>query len=235
MVVVATYTGSFELRRLQVNFTQSDAVVETDDVRVLTLDFIKLASGVPTSVWDAADLDGLRTRFATFWTSVKTLYPNVVILDRMKIYKIGPDIFPPQVPVQDVDYNVTGTGLAGSLPPQVAISVTEKAGSKRYWGRFYLPPPNQTQVNTYGRLLTAAATTIADATDVMYEGSKAANTPAVVYRRALPIRLQKNGVSLPARDAAAWTVDDIQIDDIFDVIRSRRWKYPALRTQRTIT
>jgi hypothetical protein len=231
---VATYNTPFELRRLQVNFTHSDALVETDDVRVLTIDFIKTSGGVPVDTWDAADLDGLRSRFATFWTSIKPQFGATVKLDRMKIYKVGPAVFPPQVPVQDADYDVAGTSAEASMPPQVAISVTEKAGSKLYWGRFYLPSPSKNTSTTYGRIATATATAIADAADVMYEGSKAAGVPAVVYRRALPARTQKNGVALAARAASAWTVDDLQIDDIFDVIRSRRWKYPALRTQRAI-
>jgi hypothetical protein len=232
---VATFEGAFELRRLQVNFTHSDAVVETDDVRVLTIDFIKLASGSPVTTWDAADLDGLRSRFNTFWTTIRPNYGSTVKLDRMKIYKLGPSVFPPQVPVQDADYDLAGSNTGTfTMPPQVAVSVTEKAGSKRYWGRFYLPPPVASTSTLYGRLTTAFSTAIADAADVMYEANKAANTPAVVYRRALPVRTQKNGVEIAARAASAWTVDDLQVDDIFDVIRSRRWKYPTLRTQRNI-
>jgi hypothetical protein len=69
----------------------------------------------------------------------------------------------------------------------------------------------------------------------MYQAFKTANVPAVVYRPDLPVREKKNGVELPARDASAWTVDKIQVDDVFDVIRSRRWKNPTLRLQREIT
>jgi hypothetical protein len=138
------------------------------------------------------------------------------------------------VPVYDVEKDVAGTGSGSMLPPQVAISVTEKAGSKLHWGRFYLPNPIVGASGTYGRLETTYATAIANATDTMYEALKTAALHPVVYRRPLPVRTKVNGVELPARPGTAWSVTDIQIDDVFDVIRSRRWKYPALRTQRAI-
>jgi hypothetical protein len=231
---VATYNDPFELRRLQAVFTQKDALVASDDARILTIDYIKLAAGAPVSSWDAADLTGIRTRFETFWTTLKPEFSADISLTRMKIYKLGPAVFPPQVPVYDATVASPATGSATPLPPQCACSVTEKAGSKQFWGRFFLPPPGVTRITQYGRFTTAFLTLVADAADVMYEGARVAGTPAVVYRRPLPVRQQKNGVQLPARSASAWTVDDLQVDDIVDVIRSRRWKTPLLRTQRQV-
>jgi hypothetical protein len=39
---------------------------------------------------------------------------------------------------------------------------------------------------------------------------------------------------LPARSATAWTVEKVQVDDVYDVVRRRRFKYPTLRVQRDI-
>lgn len=89
-------------------------------------------------------------------------------------------------------------------------------------------------MNSYSRIDTPEMTTIADATDVLYTTLKTAALEPVVYRAALPERETRAGATLPARAATAWTVEKIQIDDVFDVIRRRRYKYPTLRVQRDI-
>jgi hypothetical protein len=233
-LVVATYEGAFELRKLQLMFSHQDQAVATDDQRVITIHFIKLAAGVPTDAWVQADFDAIMTAINTFWTAIRSHYTNEVVLDRAKFYKDGPGIEPPQIPVFDQELNVAGTNVGDCMPPQTAVSVTEKAGSKLHWGRFYLPAPAVTTSNTYGRIGTVFQTAVADAADALYESFITANVPAVVYRRELPEREKVSGAVLPARDATAWTVTDIQVDDVWDVIRSRRWKYPLTRIQRAI-
>lgn len=240
---VATYNDPFELRKLHMQLTISDGVTVVDDVRVMTFHFIKLVSGSPSSAWVQADFDALVARFDTFWASAKALYRPSVKLDRYKFYKAGPAITPPQVPVYDLDRDIAGSQSSGAqLPPQVALSVTEKAGSKRFWGRFYLPAPATGYVGLYGRPDPTYLPDIADWVDTLYTGCKADGLPIVVYRPALPARQTAREIreglettSLAARGASAWTVDDIQIDDVFDVIRSRRFKEATLRVQRAIT
>lgn len=234
---VATYNEPFELRRMQVSFSQQDALVASDDVRVLTIDLVKLSAGAPTNAWVAQDFTNAKARFATFWTALKPYFASTTVHKSIKFYKLGPDVLPPQPPVNAQDYAVAGTSAWPSLPPQVALTVTEKAGSKPFWGRFYLPAPSVSDavVNVYGRPPSALLTIIGDAADVMYEGFKTDGIPAVVYRRPLPIRQKKDGTELPARDGSAWTVEQLQVDDVFDVIRSRRWKIPTLRLQRDVT
>ena len=99
----------------------------------------------------------------------------------------------------------------------------------------HIPQGMEILLDQYGRILTASAGAWADATDTLYQALKTAGLHPVVYRRELPEREKTNGATLPARDATAWDVEKIQIDDIFDVIRSRRFKQPLLRTQREIT
>ena len=238
---VATYTGSFELRKVQLTWTSQDQATSVDDVRVATFHFLKLAGGSPVSTWDAGDFSTLMSNFNTWWVAINGMYGNETKLDHLKVYKDGPGIEPPNPPVYDGTINVGGTSGYDQLPPQVAISVTEKAGSRLYWGRFYLPAPHNVVCNQYGRLTSAATVTIADATDALYTALRAANLAPVVYRRELAQRQtaaekRSNTTpgSLPPRAASAWDITDIQVDDVFDVIRSRRWKYPTLRTQRAV-
>jgi hypothetical protein len=222
------------LRKVQLIWSVQDAAVAAEDARVATFHLAKISGGAVVDTWDAADFTALDAAFSTWWTNIKPKYATEISWDRIKVYKDGPAITPPQVPVYDADKNVPGTSPNDVLPPQCAMTVTEMAGTKPHWGRFYLPTPNNQACNTYGRIVGAVQTDIADSADIFYTACQTANVPAVVYRAALPEREKKNGTTLPARAASAWTVETVQVDDVFDVIRSRRWKYPLLRVQRGI-
>jgi hypothetical protein len=233
-VGVATFSEPFELRKLVMLFTQLDGATLSDDQRACSLHLLKLAAGSPQSDWVQADFDAVVAEVDQLWTGLQALYANETRLDRIKLYKAGPAIEPPQPPVYEVDKDVTGTDAASPMPPQVAVSVTFIAGTKAHWGRLYLPAPGAAQGGQYGRLSSATQTTIATAFDTFLTDLRAAGLSPVVYRRELPEREKKNGTVLPARAASAWEISKVQVDDVFDVIRSRRWKNPALRVQRDI-
>ncbi len=240
---VATYTGTFEVRRLQVSFTQDSGTVGGDDVRVITFHLLKLASGSPVATWDAANFTAARDRLLAFWAARNDYYTAKTVLVKTAFYRAGPGIVPPQPPANSADHSLPGDGLATveQMPPQVALSVTEKAGAQKNWGRFYLPAMAAANANPFGRPDTNLLTDMADALETMYEGWTADGTPAVVYLEALPERSptaadprhQTKG-TFPARGASATTVSDLQIDDVFDVIRSRRYDRPTLRVQRAL-
>jgi hypothetical protein len=240
---VATYSEPFELRRHQINFTMDSGDLGGEDVRVITFHHIKLVSGTPQSSWDAADISAVYDPFFAFWGEIKDRFPAALKLFRHAMYKAGPDIAPPQLPTWSFDQPTPVAGTGGnSLPPQSAVTVTEKAGSRKFWGRFYLPQPAIAAAGAAGRIDSTVLTDIADAADTMYQAWKSTGHPAVVYRAPLPVRQtaaeERNGTtpgSLAARDGSAWTVDDLQVDDLFDVMRSRRYDRPLLRVQRAIT
>ena len=230
---VATYSEPFELRKVQFIWSVQDAVVGAEDARVITFHLAKISGASVSADWLTADFTALDAAYTAWWTTLKATYPNKLTWDRLKVYKAGPSIVPPQIPVYDADKNVPGDQASGLKPPQLAISVTEIAGSKRHWGRFYLPA-DFSDASTYGRIPTLVQNTIADATDTLYTALRAANLHPVVYRAALPERETRSGATLPARAASAWSVEKLQVDDVYDVIRRRRYKYPTLRVQRDI-
>jgi hypothetical protein len=127
------------------------------------------------------------------------------------------------------------------------MSVTEKHGGlQRNWGRFYLPGGvtggAQANLDDYGRFASGALTVYADALDTMYQAWLAASLPAVVYLPALPERSPTASEpryvtkgTFAARAASARTVDQIQLDDVPDVIRSRRFDRANLRVLRDIS
>jgi hypothetical protein len=151
---------------------------------------------------------------------------------------------PPIPPANSKTYApaLAGEDLGASLPPQVALTVTEKAGLQKNWGRFYLPPLGAAYVNEFGRPTDAAITAIADATETMYDGWRTDGTPAVVYLEALPERSPtaedpryRTKGTFAARGASATEVERITVDNVFDVIRSRRWERSTNRQERTVS
>jgi hypothetical protein len=236
MSSVETVEGTFELRKVQIRWGRNSGAAAGTDDAVTTHHFLRAPSGVPSDAWVTADFTAVETALATFWTSIKNLYTASTVYKQVRWYKAGPAILPPQGPVRVIDPAVPGSfaDTNDEMPPQVAISVTEKTVDATAWGRFYLPNVAAGVANISGRIATAEQTQLADAADVLYEACVAAACFPVVYSAAKPVRTTAGGTSLPARTARALPVKQIQIDDVFDVIRSRRWNEPLLRLQRDI-
>ena len=228
---VTTFTGSFSCRKLQVAVAYG-----TEDVRVNTHHFLKLASGSPVDTWVAADFVTLEDAYDTFWAAMKDTLPPAYVLSTLKWYRAGPADVPPQEPVRSVDRSVAGTSIYASVPPQCCASVTEKTSAGNAWGRFFFPAPgaNGAHYTGTGRLVTAYQTQLANAVDAWYEAALAANLVPVVYSAAKPVRPKASGGTLAATVARALTIDQLQVDDVPDVIRSRRHGSPALKLQRAV-
>jgi hypothetical protein len=234
---VTTFSETFELRRAQIRWGRDGGMAGGTDDAVTTHDFVKLAGGTPTADWQAADFQAVEAAFLTFWQAINGEYTALQSYKQVRWYKLGPQIVPPQAPVRIIDPASPGdlAGSTGQQPPQVAISITEKTSDPKAWGRFYLPAGRDVLSTQYGRIGATYHTTLADAADAMYQAFLAASVPAVVYSTAKPERETAGGGTLPAKVARALTVDQIQVDDLFDVIRSRRWNQPLLRIQRDIS
>lgn len=240
---VATFEGAFETRKLHVLFGRTPGGTGLDDDAMFTIHFAKLAAGAPVSEWLEADFTAIEAALDTWWGTIKARYPAGTILKQFRWYAAGPQIEealggpgrtgPPR---RVVDRNVAGTNTTSAhMPPQVAVSVTERTSDRSAWGRYYLPAPGAVgNLELTGRIPPSVQAIYADAGDALYETAAAASTPAVVYSTAKPARETAAGTALPARGARILTVDTVQVDDVYDVIRSRRWKTPLLRLQRGI-
>lgn len=246
LVRVTTISGDFETRKLHVLWGRtSGGAVPEDDV-MTTMHLVKLVGGVPQDTWLDSDFVSVETNWDSVWGVMKHYYSDVIRLKQYRWYKAGPQVEQALggtgrtgEPVRVVDKNVPGesTGVSG-LPPQVALSLTEKTSSARHWGRMYLPAPMAAEsgfntVGHAGRWATPFTTAVIDAFHPFYSGQSAAGRPVVVYSAAKPVRPSAGGGTLPAAPARAFTVDELQIDDIPDVIRSRRFDAPLLRLQRS--
>jgi hypothetical protein len=186
----------------------------TEDVATTTHDFLNLTGGNPDDSWIDADFLSIEGRLDTMWNSLASYINNKTKIIQYRWYRIGPGIATPNPPVRLTTKSIAGQATQ-SLPPQVALSVTEKTPVRRAWGRFYIPGPSASQVGAAdGRWNSSSTTAVMTAASTMYQGCVADGFPPVVYSRTR----QK-----------AYTVEAVQVDDLLDVIRRRRWDKPITR------
>jgi hypothetical protein len=111
------------------------------------------------------------------------------------------------------DFSNPGTNSSGALPPQVATSVTFKTAQRLRWGRYYLPHPARNTLSDKGSI------------NVDFADALLAGTHELTRRDG-------NGACLTVFSHKYWDHQDpefIQVDDIFDVIRRRRYSRPVFR------
>jgi hypothetical protein len=120
--------------------------------------------------------------------------------------------------------SMNGTGT-GRIPPQCAITVTEKTPWPHHWGRFYLPADAATNVSSTGRLDPAVQSEIANATEAMYHSWSTAHLYPVVAVTQV--------AKVPERQLLSITA--VQVDDVWDVQRRRRFAGTSTRVVVPIT
>ena len=156
-----------------------------------------------------------------WWAAIRGFVTQHITLREARFYAVpegGP--FPAKDPrghmgdpVKIHNFSNPGTGTSGALPPQVAISVTFKTAQRLRWGRFYLPHPARATLTDKGAIDPAAADAILQGTHNLTSRSG-------------------NGLCLVVFSHKYWNHSDpeqIQVDDIFDVIRRRRYSRPQYR------
>lgn len=244
---VTDFTGTFELRKLQWRISRAPAG-RIEDVDVCTFHFLKVASGAPASYVDGTDLPAVETALSAFWTTEKTDYPSFMHSDQFRWYKDGPAFYAlngdssayvpigdnPAIRVTEVD--VAGTsGATAILPPQCAFSITEKTSSRKHWGRFYLPSGDANRLDATGLLGETERSGTLAAAVTFYNACRTASMLPVVWSVQKPVRPKAGGGTLPAQAATAYEIVSLQMDDIVDVVRRRRYQNGVNKTTTTLT
>src|SRR5215207_9706898 len=104
-----TWTGTFELRVSQMEWTPAGAGVAEEDVRICTFHNIKLTGGNPDAAWTQANYDSLHQWMQSFWVAIRGYYAEELVFTEVRTYKAGPQITPPQPPVDTSAYTDAGT------------------------------------------------------------------------------------------------------------------------------
>lgn len=238
------YTTNYELRKLQVSWSRTPTVGVVQDADICTFHFLNLTAGVPDASWIAADYASVEAAFLNMWDSLRANYLPEVRLKEFAWRADGP-AFKPFGTALAPTLRITPETMAGTsaggvaLPPQCAMSVTEvteatfdvsgvgvpghatgtgRTQRRNRWGRFYLPGPTSA-VLTDGRFTTAYCTTVSGLIRDMYNTCVAAGLIPVMYS---------------PKTGHAWSVTAIHVDDIVDVIRSRRYVTPLTRAANNV-
>jgi hypothetical protein len=241
---VAQYTGTFELRKLTVSWTRTPTTGVVQDADMCTFHFLNLTAGAPDATWTTTDYTTVESAFDALWTSLKPNYLPEVKLSEYSWRADGPAFKPfgsSLSPVLRITPRaVLGTGTGGTaLPPQCAMSVTEvteahfdvsgvgvpgdtpgtgRTQRRNRWGRFYLPPPIAVTL-TDGRFAATYCSDVSGYVKTAYNACVAGGLIPVMYSPTT---------------GNAWSVTEVHVDDIVDVIRSRRYVTPQTRAVNAI-
>jgi hypothetical protein len=205
-------------RRLHVYWSRTGTTPAADDRLMISLDFLKVDDGAPSDDWVAADFEAIESAVDTWWAAVKNLHSSAYKLDEYRWYRKTPGVSEVGPARRVVDRDVAGTSSAHVHAPQSAVSVTERTALRKHWGRFYLPIGNIT-LTANGRIPVATAQSIADLWKTVLQAGHARG----IYAVTVADRLK-----------AALLVQEVQVDDVVDVIRSRRYRAPTVRERRDL-
>jgi hypothetical protein len=127
-------------------------------------------------------------------------------------HRIGPGAPRPNPAERITTITTPPVGTTTAGPPQVASSITFRTGVRRSWGRTYLPIGNN--FATTGRLGSTTVDNIATTMDVLVKAAATADFYLVVYSSHLN---------------SALAVEAVEVDDVPDIIRRRRFKVQTYR------
>lgn len=247
IALVTDFTGTFELRKLQWRLSRAPGG-RTEDLDVMNFHFIKAPSGTPAAWVDGTDLPIIEAAFGTFTTAVKSFWFPFTHSDQFRWYADGPAFYAlngdgtAYVPIGDnpalriTEVDVPGTASSTTaLPPQVAATITEKCSARRHWGRFYIPMQSSGSTDATGLLASATVTTLVTATVALYNTCRASSLIPVVWSIQKPVRPKRPSGTLPAQPAKAYEITSVQVDDIADIMRTRRYRSGVNKTNTALT
>jgi hypothetical protein len=193
-----------------------------EDVAVYGIDLLNLTGGDIDVTWTTGDYTTVQAAFDTYLTAIKPWRSGQALYDQLRIYgrafnpamdpkKPFLDSGPPQYISDPADVAGTGTGV---LPYQVAMSVTERTALPGHWGRMYLPNLPANALDSVGRWTSTATSAVAT-----YVGNLYATLQAAGFYPVVPVTQVNKS---PAHGLLS--VNQLSVDDIPDVIRSRRAK-----------
>lgn len=121
--------------------------------------------GIFGTDWDDTIYEAVEAAIADWWTAAKPSYSSEITFDSIRWYNAGPEATPPQPVIRVTPVVVAGTGTNVSLPWQDCSTLTLQTGSRKHWGRMYLPNPEVTLMagtTAQGRFVHAFVDSVVD-------------------------------------------------------------------------
>lgn len=207
-------TGNIGVRRSTLYFDRASYSPGDDDVTI-HFDWLNMTSGSPDDTWTSGDYTTMETLLLAFWTTTKVFSDPSLKLREIRWHRVGTGVTPPN-PAERIfllTTPVVGTGSSFSQPPTTACSITFRTAVRRSWGRTYLPY-DAGVIGSNHRPSTSNVDTICGAANTLNTAAAAADFHQVVTSLAL---------------SASLNVEKIEVDDVIDVVRRRRWKHTTYR------
>lgn len=202
------------VRRAQLRFLRTAPGTFTDDVADMHFDFMNITSGDPDDTWTTTDYTDLEGYLSTWFTSIAGRMSTTHTWQEIRWYRVGTGITPPN-PAERVTLTGAGGTASGAMSaPQNACSITIRNAAPRHWGRTYFPGLPAGAWTGAGQLGSGTVDDLCGATDALAVSAKTKE----FYLGTLCPSL---GSFLSA--------EQIQVDDVSDVIRSRRWRNVTYR------
>jgi hypothetical protein len=239
-----------KLLRLQAIYAKRRGAVEGDDVDVTTHDFVIDDEVFPDAggVGDTHNLATMEADFREFWDQLQGFSVIGVAcgLKEYRWYRQDDGNLPWGDPAR-VQTIVGGPdwGVGATCPPQISCTVTEETGSRRHWGRFYIPGIAVGALDTDGSLLDARANSIAQLAATLYDSWQSRGVTPIVLGSIAPGQSLTNIIPVPIiggtfdrwigknqtdeRVRVAFPVTRVRVDDVLDVQRRRRFESPLAR------
>jgi len=186
-----------------------------EDVAIVTSHFRHVVEGLPDVFGIIQQTrDDYRDNWLSYWNGIKGHITPKITFREMRMYNV-PDAPGGLLgdPVDIFPVNQQGGSGGTNLPPQIALSVTFKTDHRLRWGRFYLPGITPNNLDDNGRWDQNVCTDVANFTRLLTDRAG-------------------TGAALTVFSRKYWNHEDpqvIQVDDIPDVIRRRRFSRPIFK------
>jgi hypothetical protein len=219
--------------RFVITYTRAPTTPPNQDVLTMGMHFARRTSleGSTATPLDNTIRAAVEAAWMTFESTYKAQRPPYVTQGQFVWTDAWPVGEPPHAAIRRIDATSVGTGSGTMvLPPQCAINCTLVTAHRRHWGRFAL-----------GGMIASASTldgngtcagirpTLYNALKTFLDACATAGASPVVLRRPTWVDKQHSAVKDPG---SFYPVTDIRVDDIYDIIRRRRWEHTTA-TQRS--
>jgi hypothetical protein len=181
------------------------------DPAEMHLDWLNFTSGSPDDSWITSDFTTCEAAITTWFSALAPYITSAYKLSFINWYRAGVAVGTPNPVIRSTAVSIPGTGAGTGAPPQVACSITFRTAVRKSWGRTYVPLGNLAASNITGSglITNAMVDAIAAATNTMVT-SQASNDFALVVTS---LRL-----------SASLNVEHVEVDNMLDVIRRRRYR-----------
>jgi len=205
----AAVSGGIGVRRVEVTIDRATTHAGADPALV-HFDFLNMTSGAPDDTWTTGDYTTLEGYLNSFFTSWAVYWHTGYKVTTYNWYRVGAGVTVPNPAQRQLVLTTPIAGSAGTAhnPPQVATSVTFRTAVRRSWGRTYMPMSGGA-VSAGQVLGSGVVDTTCGYVNTLVTAAASSDFHLVVMSKKL---------------SAALTVEKVEVDDVYDVVRRRRWK-----------